>query len=626
MSLSNRLSLYVSIAIIAMFAAIVTVFFRYGVELEERLAASFAREMVNGRISRLSDELGRVEYHLRNSAPMVADRLGRHKELAGAVERIVTTDSLLMGGSVALVPDAAGSRLMEYVSIKPDGTIEHKQLGNTDYDYTTMSWFTDAVASDSTMWSDPYYDRGAGDELMVTCSLPLHDGDGRTLAVLTADVALSMMRSEVSRLSPFDGAYSFIISKKGRFLSHPDSTLLLYDGIFSYARAAHCKHLADIGWRMMHGQSGTVRTDICGTDAIVVFDKIPGTDWSICCVCPYASIMSQLDSVSVKAVVFLIVGLLIIIILVRCVVLYSMKPLTRLTSAATEIAEGDLNVSLPDLPGRDDIARLNNAFAEMQTSLRQQMAQLVITTRAKERIESELNIARSIQMSLVPHDFSPFPDYPGLELYASIRPAREVGGDLYDYFIRDSRLYFIIGDVSGKGVPAALFMAVTRTLFRSSAERTDSPAAIVTAINDTIIEGNDACMFVTLFVGVLDLATGKLTYCNAGHNQPVLISDAKAALLTVRQNIPAGVFGGYDYEQECLSLSSGDALFLYTDGLTEAENSDHELFGDDRMLSLLSSQNSPREIIGAVDAAVSRYAGSAEQSDDLTMLCIRFHN
>lgn len=632
MSLANKLSLYIALLIISIFCAIGAVYLRYGVQREERLMSLYAGLMVENSVERLDGEFSRVEEDLIVSAPVVLNVLERPAALSELVSHIVRGDSLIMGGSVALRPGVITGRrdslYMVYVCRDKDGGWQRKELGDSSYNYTLMGWYRDAVNARHAVWSDPYFDRGGGNEMMVTCSYPLRDSGGNLVGVLTVDISLKTLSDVVARLRPIDDSYAFILSDKGAIVAHPDQRLVLHKSIFDYSRETGCGHLAAIGREMLAHKKGTRHMDVAGEDALVVYEPIPGTGWSICSVCPYKSVMSRLDLIAVKAVVLLLLGLAIMLVLVRLVIVYSMKKLVRLTDAAVQISAGDLNVDLPEMKPSDDISRLNNAFCGMQQSLRRQMRQLVETTRAKEHIESELHIAGSIQMSLVPHTFSPFLECRGLELYACIRPAKEVGGDLYDFFISDNKLYFTIGDVSGKGVPASLFMAVTRTLFRSTAARSDSPAAILSTINDTILKDNDTCMFVTMFVGVLDLGSGMLTFCNAGHNRPVLVGPEGAAMLEVKENIPVGVIDGFDYEEERMQLRADLKLFIYTDGLTEAENAAKELYGDDRMLAFLSATagDTPRWTITRAEESVDGFAGGVDQSDDLTMLCLRLDN
>ena len=254
--------------------------------------------------------------------------------------------------------------------------------------------------------------------------------------------------------------------------------------------------------------------------------------------------------------------------------------------------------------------------------------QLIRSTEQNERMESELNIARNIQMAMLPTRFPPFPDFPNLNAYGMVLPAKEVGGDLFDFYVRENKLFFCIGDVSGKGVPAALVMAVTHSLFRSCTSYMDSPAQIVAQMNDSQAgEANNQNMFVTLFLGILDLRTGELCYCNAGHDAPILLA-ATCRPLPVKPNLPLGVLAGFTYEEQKAQLELGDTLFLYTDGLTEAENSAHELYGEQRMNECLekNAQLMPGELVAAMQKSVAAFVGEAQQSDDLTMFAVRMLN
>ena len=251
------------------------------------------------------------------------------------------------------------------------------------------------------------------------------------------------------------------------------------------------------------------------------------------------------------------------------------------------------------------------------------MRKIHAITTTNERMESELHIAREIQMAMIPKTFPPFPDRTDLDFAASIVPAKEVGGDLYDFFIRDEKLYFCIGDVSGKGIPAALVMAVTRSLFRAMSSHETNPQRIVAAMNDTMSESNESSMFVTFFCGVLNLATGHLRYCNAGHNPPLILTD-DIRLLPVQPNIPLGIMFGYAYSEQETQLGYDDSLLLYTDGLTEAENTQSQQFGLDRVETVLRSRRSSQEHLEALQAAVTAFVKDAPQSDDLTMLFIRY--
>jgi serine phosphatase RsbU (regulator of sigma subunit) len=271
--------------------------------------------------------------------------------------------------------------------------------------------------------------------------------------------------------------------------------------------------------------------------------------------------------------------------------------------------------------------KLEDAHGKLQTAY----DQLEKTTKAKERIESEVRIARDIQMSMVP---SVFPDHEHVDLYAYISPARGVGGDLYDYLIIGDKLYFCLGDVSGKGVPASLFMAQAIRLFRSIAKNLHSPATIATRINNELTEDNETGMFVTMFIGLADLNTGHLSFCNAGHNPPVLgevpddgsLDKPQAAhYLDVESNAPIGLWPDLQFVGEEIDTIIGRPLFIYSDGLNEAENPDQEQFGDDRLLDILSNNRfkDARQVIDTLIDAVEKHRNGAEPNDDLTMMCLR---
>jgi len=250
----------------------------------------------------------------------------------------------------------------------------------------------------------------------------------------------------------------------------------------------------------------------------------------------------------------------------------------------------------------------------------------------QEIVKNELHIARAIQMAMLPKSFPPYPNREDITIYGQLTPAKEVGGDLFDFYIRDDKLFFCIGDVSGKGVPASLVMAVTKASFRTISAHESQPECIVSLINDTIAEENETNMFVTLFLGVLDLKTGDMSYCNAGHDAPILISkDGKRiGLMKVESNLPVGVMKGWEYKRQENIIDSGTTIFLYTDGLTEAEDIDHGQFGEERVLDIARKMCaegpvSPQQLIKQMVKAVHNFVGEAEQSDDLTMMTIQYN-
>ena len=273
--------------------------------------------------------------------------------------------------------------------------------------------------------------------------------------------------------------------------------------------------------------------------------------------------------------------------------------------------------------------RLKTAHNKLEDTHRQLLTaydQLEETTTAKERIESDLRIARDIQMGMVPRVFPPFPERTDIDIFGSITPAKAVGGDLYEFFILNEKLYFCLGDVSGKGVPASLFMAVAVNMFRVASKQQLPPAEIATRLNDVLADHNENSMFVTMFIGVADLKTGRLEFCNAGHNPPVIKdTEGHARFLEMLPNAPLGFWPDLEYQGECVEDISMMPFLVYSDGLNEAEDADKQQFGDEHLLQLMEQfdYESAEQTIGMLNMEVEKHVKGAEQSDDLTMLCLR---
>ena len=326
-----------------------------------------------------------------------------------------------------------------------------------------------------------------------------------------------------------------------------------------------------------------------------------------------------------------IVTLVLLTYLLRRAIHRILAPLTAFTKSVDEVAQGNLHATLPDIHSHDEMQRLHHSFSTMQQSLVSQMEDLKRFNEAKGRLEGEMKAAKDIQQSMLP---TMPPKMNGMvDIYGMQIPAKDVGGDLYDFFIRGEKLFFCIGDVSGKGVPAALVMAMTLSQFRNVSSYEDNVEVIMKSLNKARCNGNDTFMFITFFMGVLDLSTGRLHYCNAGHNKPYVVSNSVTEL-PAKPDLPLGVDDDSSYQVREYELPRGAMLFLYTDGLTEAmrsvsslaENGQREQFGRERMIQQLTSEENCRAQIEKMTEAVHQFVGDDPQSDDLTMLAIRFNN
>lgn len=506
------------------------------------------------------------------------------------------------------------------------GQIFSKQLGNSQYDYFQMEWYKNPVQTGKPHWSEPYFDEGGGNQMMTTYSLPLKDKTGAVYAILTADINLKWLTERISSTRPYKNAYTILLGRQGRYLSHPDRNLILGSDIFTLAQKTDNAALDELGRKMVSRESGLYKLSVDGNDVFAVYGPV-SDGWSAALFCPYKDVFAPLLRMHVIILLVGLLGLILVSLLCVRTIRRLTQPVTEFSEAAMNIANGDFNTKLPDIKTQDEMMQLHDSFEHMQQSLVDYIAELKDTTATKERYESELTIARNIQMGMVPHEF---PERSDCRIYASLLPAREVGGDLYDFVIQDDQLFFTIGDVLGKGVPAALFMSITRSAFRFLVSRKLPLDAMVRRINDAISEGNDRDMFVTLFVGRLDLKTGEFEYCNAGHNPIVLMTpDGQGDFLRAKPNVAVGVMGGFDYEAEHLTLVSGSRLLLYTDGVTEAENVNMELFGNDRLLHFvkgIQKEDTPESIANHLYEEVKTFAGEAQQNDDIAILTIEINS
>lgn len=358
------------------------------------------------------------------------------------------------------------------------------------------------------------------------------------------------------------------------------------------------------------------------------YTPVPSSGWSIGVIYPKNELTEDIIHLN-RIVIFLgIAGILLLSVAVTLNTRSITRQLREMSEAAERIGTGNLDIELPPVKSGDEVGKLTAAFHYMKTSLKEYIAKLTEATAAKERIESELKIASEIQMGILPKKFPPFPDRTEFDIFATIKPAKEVGGDFYDFFFIDqNHLCFVIADVSGKGIPAAIFMAVTRTFIKAIAASGISPGELLTKVNEELCIGNDSNMFVTIFCGILDTKTGEIMYTNAGHNPPLIIQDGKQVKwLEGERNIFIGAMEQVNYKTDRIVLHHGDALFMYTDGVTEAMNEREDQFTGERLeKEIIALQDKPiQEIVDEIMEKVVSFAHGVSQSDDITMLALQF--
>lgn len=521
-----------------------------------------------------------VELALRNRNWEFEQFLPYPDSLFAITRRIVEQNPDFDGCCIAVVPNyyPEKGRLFEPYTVRRGDSIETVQLASEEHDYSKNKDFILAAKNDSSFWGEPYPDESDPKVTLITYTFPIHDEFGDIAAVVGVDYNAEELGKMLNARHMFPSSYHILISGQGKLICGPEEVgnthQLAEETLDMINDSTFERHASSTG----HSTLLSFIDNEDGSKGYVFYSSPKSIKpWRIAVVNYDDEVFEPLIKIRWRDLLSTMAGLLVLAFIVQ----RSAKNISKLQQATIE----------------------------------------------REHIDSELNIARKIQMDMLPKgEKTALRD--DCDVVGLLDPARMVGGDLYDHFIRDEKLYFCIGDVSGKGVPAALVMAVAHTLFRSISAHESNPARIMQALNETSCQRNEQNMFVTMFIGVLDLPTGRLRYCNAGHDKPFVIGE-ETKQLPAKPHLPLGVMDNMIYTTQETVLQSGESLFLYTDGLTEAMNESHEQFGLKRVEKGLqdcigNKPNVAEKIIRTMTNRVNAFVDGAEQSDDLTMLAIHY--
>ena len=631
--LSVRVSLWVVLFAAIIFNVALGFLFYQARDAVRQEAVSHAMQILNKTSLRVEGILNRVEV----ASDMTKWLVLRHPDKADSM--FVYSRGLLLNNpdfyncSIAFEPyyfKEKGRYFSAYTKHVGD-SLRTIQGGSDNYQYFFADWYLMSQLLEKPCWTEPYMDLDVAtntSEMVTSYCQTLTDNRGRLIGVINISLSLNWLSQTISAVKPYPNSYSIMIGRGGTYFVHPDTTKITRQTIFTQTLEQPDTALTALGYAMQRGEEGMKHMNINGKDCYVFYKPLGQTGCSMAIVCPESDIFSGFDRLRHTIMAIVTVGLLLMLFFFIRIITRELKPLQRLAHEAETIASGQFDAEMPDFKRVDEIGQLSHSFAGMQQSLVKHIDELKKTTAQKASIESDLRIASGIQMGMLPEKFPTRDDRDDVQLYASLTPAKEVGGDLFDFYFRDEKLFFCIGDVSGKGVPASLFMAVTRSTFRTVSAHESVPDRIVTIMNKTIADMNKNHMFVTLFVGVLDLPTGRLRYCNAGHDAPLLVG-AGVGELPCDANIPVGFMPKWKYSLQEASIFTGTTIFLFTDGLTEAMDADKAQFQMERVndvaiRALAKQQQDPRQLISQMTEAVHQFVGDAEQSDDLTMMAIQY--
>lgn len=617
-SFSTRLSLYVIVVTTVLFVvAMYLVAGRARVIITSN-ARDNAKNMLDAKIGDVEKILSNVESAVMNSIWIVKEHQHEPDYMYKVTEELVEDNLNIMGSTVAFKPyyfAEKGLYYAPYSYYNEDSVMTSFNLGNDKYVYPEREWFKVSAETKKPHWCEPYYDEGGGMTMMTTFSVPVTDSIGNVFAIITADVDLGNLTSIINTDSDERKNMVALISERGQFVAYPDSSFIMKENIRTVAEK-YFIGITDFSDKILNGGDGMEEFYYNGTRCFCIYGKVDN-GWSAYVLCSYDEILKDLNSMNLLFQLVVIIGLILLYICIRSAIKKISLPITQFSDYAIQIKDGNLDAELPRISSNDELRTLHDSLNDMQMSLKQ----LEATTKANQRFESELDIARKIQLGMVPKNFPEF-------ISAIMYPAKEVGGDFYDFVIRDGVLYFAVGDVTGKGVPAALFMSLTRSAFRFVSGLNLSINEVVSRINNSICEGNSTSMFVTMFAGKLDLKTGHLDYCNAGHNPIVIISpDGKARYLEEESNLAAGLYPEFEYKGQEMTIERGTRLILYTDGVTEAETNDKKLYGDDRLIDFAAKSRtvtSATEVAEGLLDSVKSFTDGAEQNDDITIMVLDY--
>ncbi|NOZ22251.1 MAG: SpoIIE family protein phosphatase [Planctomycetes bacterium] len=628
-SIRTKLILAIGLPLVLIYLGVLWLDYRSGRETALNDMKDHLTELAAHHAERLGAKFSTVAQVARSTATFLETQPDMSEEdLYALLRNTLKANPGVFGSCIAFEPGAFHPdrpRVAPYVCRAADG-VKTMDIGKDVYDYMRWDWYLVPRLLDQPVWTDPYFDEGAGNILMCTYSVPFRR-KGKLRGITTVDISLENLRHEVSSIKMSKG-YCIIVSQSGRFISHPDEALIMRETIFSLAEWYEMPALAELGREMISHKRGVRRIPDYRTrePKWVVFAPIVTSGWSFAAVIPEQEVLAPVYAEMRRKLEIMIVGLVLIVGIILLTAIHITRPMSRLASVVEKVANGDLDVQATDIHSRDEIGQFARAFNQMVTDLKGHVEALTRETKARESVESELRIARQIQASLLPRTFPPFPDRKEFDLHAVNSPAKQVAGDFFDfYFVTDERLLITIADVSGKGVPAALFMAVTRTLLKNLVLSGLGPAEVLNRANDILVEDNDESMFVTLFLAIYETDTGKLRYANAGHNPPFHLTSEGKMHPPIKATGPIlGVIPDIEYTEDEVQVDLGDVLVLYTDGVTEAQNTTRELYGEERFLEVLINHvgQAPEDLCDTVIAAVNEYQGE-NQFDDITLLVFR---
>jgi sigma-B regulation protein RsbU (phosphoserine phosphatase) len=552
------------------------------------------------------------------------------EELKRLAEELVRNNTYIYGAAIALDPGPARDQggFAPYFH-RAEGGLKPVDLAARGADYSTEAWYRGTADNGKPTWTEPYFDKLGAKVLMTTYAVPVYRtdpaGERYLYAVVTADVTLEELHNYLQRMQIGEHGRSMLLSRAGTVISDRDTDNVQAHYTSVVTATGNSENFRSLITKALAGTPSTTELPcnfVPGTCILQVRTLMP-TGWPVAVFHSQSDILAPLRDFRFRALATGLASALIAALVIWWVGRRMTRPLTALAAASEKVSRGELDTPLPAPRGRDEVARLVQSFHTMTRDLQAYMADLEVATKSKGKMEGELAAAREIQMSMLPGNGNALEATEDYVLYATVRPARSVGGDLYFYNQRGKFLYFAVGDVSDKGVPAALFMANAISHLQHSID-TMQPASAVAILNTALTAGNHNCMFLTLFLGMLDLENGRLHFASAGHPAPELLRGGANVALEQETGPALGLVAGIAFPANSAQLQPGDRLVIYSDGIEEAFNLSGQMFTVERLRQQLELGGwLPAAQAGAdVFQAVDEFTGTAPQSDDMTLMVL----
>lgn len=567
------------------------------------------------------------------TARVVASTIGRHLDDPGSIRELladtVVSHPDIGGVTAAFEPGAIRGVAGEFAPflMQEQSSAVYRNLADDAIPYRDAVWYRHALSCPQGCWGSVFRSQSRG-QMLINYGVPIGDSAGKIVGVVNVDVQQSWLQASVDKLSLGLASRAFVLDERGQFLTNA-TTERIATSILTLAENTRTPELAQVARRMIAGETGSLKYDspTLGEPAWTFFAPVAGSKWSLAIVVPMSGFFRDTRDIFLHTLLVASIALALLGLFIWLAVRRMLSPLAQLVAKAEHIARGQFEFRI-DSPRRlDEVGRLTRSFIRMSNELQQHIAELTEATAARERLQSELEIAHQIQESMLPRNHYARTGHGAFQLRALLRAAKTVGGDLYAYFIQpNGSVCFLIGDVSDKGVSAALFMARTITVAQNGAVHATRPDAMLRELNAELYQGNDNSMFVTALCGVLELDSGRLILASAGHDSPVRVGARGVALVDVETGGPLGLEPEMEFPCAETRLEAGETLVLYTDGVTEARAMDGELFGDSRLLATLGccADNAPDKLVEMVANRVDAFAGGAAPSDDMALLALRW--